>query len=548
MIPGRFITALGWAILVIIGCGIAATRLPAQDTSVTITIDAAANRHAISPLIYGVANASSTQLAELNAPLHRLGGNHTSRYNWQANAYNRANDWYFESVGEPTAVAGESGDTFVANANAAGAQPMLTIPMQSWVARLGSNRGNLSSFSIAKYGAQTGRDTQFMPDAGNGVRSGGAFVTNDPSDANVAVNSAFQQAWVRHLVDRWGGAAHGGPRYYILDNEPGLWHSTHRDVHPDGATMEEVRSKMIEYGTAVKAADPDALIVGPEEWGWLGYIYSGHDEQWADKFGWGSALPDRSGHGGSDYLPWLLDQLRQYNADTGRHVLDVFSVHYYPEGGVAGSDVSSTTQLLRNRSTRSLWDPNYRDESWIAAKISLIPRLREWADGHYAPGTPIAITEYNWGAETHISGAIAQADVLGIFGREGLDMATRWGTPNSSTPTFKAIKLYRNYDGHNSAFGDISVGTVSPNPDEVAAFAALRSSDGALTVMVLNKSLSVSRQVTLNMAGISSSVAHRWQLTADNTLTQLADLNAAAGTVVDVVPRQSVTLFVLSPK
>ena len=88
-------------------------------------------------------------------------------------------------------------------------------------------------------------------------------------------------------------------------------------------------------------------------------------------------------------------------------------------------------QLRRNRSTRSLWDPNYVDETWINDRVQLIPRLKNWVDTYY-PGTTIGITEYNWGAENHINGATAQADIFGIFGREGLDMAARWTTPAST--------------------------------------------------------------------------------------------------------------------
>ena len=88
-------------------------------------------------------------------------------------------------------------------------------------------------------------------------------------------------------------------------------------------------------------------------------------------------------------------------------------------------------QLRRNRSTRSLWDPNYVDETWINDKVQLIPRLQNWVNTYY-PGTPIGITEYNWGAENHINGATTQADIFGIFGREGLDMAARWTTPDAT--------------------------------------------------------------------------------------------------------------------
>src|ERR1700687_1284555 len=101
----------------------------------------------------------------------------------------------------------------------------------------------------------------------------------------------------------------------------------------------------------------------------------------------------------------------------------------------------------------------------------LIPRLRNWVNTYYDADTPIGITEYNWGAEPYINGATAQADILGIFGREGLSMAARWTTPDASMPTYKAIKIYRNYDGNRSTFGDVSVSAIVPNPDNVAAFA-----------------------------------------------------------------------------
>jgi len=44
--------------------------------------------------------------------------------------------------------------------------------------------------------------------------------------------------------------------------------------------------------------------------------------------------------------------------------------------------------------------------------------------------------------------------------------------------------MYRNYDGNKSTFGDMSVAAVGPNPDNVSAFAAQRTSDGALTALL----------------------------------------------------------------
>jgi hypothetical protein len=478
--------------------------------------------------------------------LNRNGGNNTSRYNWQVNADNRGNDWYFESIGDSSAVAGERGDTFVANARAAGAQAMLTIPTIEWIARVGASRTKLASFSIAKYGAQSGNDWQWFPDAGNGTRTNGQVITgNDPNDANVPSNSLLQQAWVQHLVSRWGTSASGGLRYYILDNEPSIWHSTHRDVRPTAPTMDEIRDKLVDFAGKIKAVDPSALVVGPEEWGWSGYFYSGFDQQYGSLHGWGS-LPDRNNHGGADYLPWLLAALRQNHTATGTRLLDIFTVHYYPQGGEFSDDVSNAMQLRRNRSTRSLWDPSYVDETWINDRVQLIPRLRGWVNANY-PGTGTGITEYNWGAENHINGATTQADVLGIFGREGLDLAARWTTPANTTPTYNAIKMYRNYDGQKSTFGDASVTASVPNPDALSAFAARRSSDGALTVMVINKALSGATSAAINIANFQAAGSAKvWQLTSANVISRLPDAAVGGGTVSATLPAQSVSLFVFA--
>jgi PKD repeat protein len=518
----------------------------ADNPAATIQVDANANQRTIDPRVYGLAFATPAQLQDLNVPLNRWGGNNTSRYNWQQNADNRGFDWYFESIAYSSATAGAEADQFISDSKAGGAQPMMTIPTIGYVAKLGANRGKLASFSMAKYGAQTDADWQWMPDAGNGVSSatGKNITNNNPNDASILVDSLFMKSWAQQLVTKWGGANNGGLRYYILDNEPSIWFSTHRDVRPVGRRMEEVRNDILDYGARVKEADPNAIVVAPEEWGWSGYIFSGYDQQYGANNGW-SNFPDRAAHNNMDYLPWLLDQLRQNNQATGKRVLDLFSVHYYPQGGEYSNDTSSTMQLRRNRSTRSLWDPNYTDETWIADKVQLIPRLRSWTNSYY-PGTQVAITEYNWGAESHMNGATAQADILGIFGREGLDAAARWTTPATTTPAYKAIKMYRNYDGNKATFGNVSVAATGPNPDNVAVFAARRSGDNALTVMVINKYLANNTPVTINLANYAASgTAQRWQLAA-NAISRAADVTLNGTQLSASLPPQSVTLFVLN--
>jgi PKD repeat protein len=526
----------------------AVTVLHAQNASVTIAVDVATNRKPINAAVYGVAYATTAQLQDLNAPLNRYGGNNTSRYNWQLNADNRGADWYFESIGESSAIAGQRGDDFVLSTRGAGAEPMITIPMIEYVAKLGSSRSKLASFNSNIYGAQDDCDWQWFPQACNGMKGGQPVTGNNPLDANVLNSTTLEAAWVSHLVQRFGTAANGGLKYYILDNEPSIWHSTHRDVWPTGATMEQVRDSMIAYSGAIKNVDAAAQVVGPEEWGWSGYVFSGYDQQYGSQHGW-SFMPDRAAHGNMDYLPWLLQELKSRSEIDQRRVIDAFTVHYYPQGGEfwPPNDVSSSMQLRRNRSTRSLWDPNYTDETWINDKVKLIPRVRSWVDTYYYAGTPIGITEYNWGAESHINGATTQADIYGIFGHEGLDFAARWTTPDAATPTYKAMKMFRNYDGNRSAFGDTSVSATSTaNADNLSVFAAERTGDHSLTVMVVAKVLSGATPVTVNLSNYTpAESAQVWQLTAANTINRLADVAVSGQSLATSVPAQSVTLFVI---
>lgn len=523
--------------------------IPGTNATVAITVNAQANRNPISPLIYGVAFATSNELSDLNFTMNRSGGNNETRYNWQLNAHNLDADYYFESYPDSSAVPGATADAFVANSRNGGAQPMMTIPMIGWAPRLGPNRSILYSYSVSKYGPQTSTDP-YLPDAGNGisVTNNTPITWNNPNDANFPTNVAFEQGYVQHLIGNWGSSTNGGVRYYLMDNEHSIWFSTHQDVHPVGPTMQEIWTKMLATASMVKSNDPNALVIGPEEWGWNGYFYSGYDQQWSgqhDDFN-AADYPDRTANGGWDYIPWLLNQFHQYARTNNLRLLDYLSVHCYPqENNVSGNAIDTATELLRNESTRVFWDTNYVDPSWINSIIMLIPRLKNWAATYY-PGTRIGVTEYNWGAEPYINGATAQADILGIFGREGLDLATRWTTPASNTPTYLAMKMYRNYDGNKSAFGDTSIFTVVPNPDNLSAFGAVRSSDGAMTLMIINKDLSDSALISATITNFNAlGTVQRWQLTSANVINRLANLALTNGVLDDLVPAQSITLYVV---
>jgi len=547
--------------------------LPAS-AQVTITVDAAVNRHPIDPRVYGVAFADQATLQDLDLPLNRWGGNTTTRYNWAISTSNHARDWYFEVIpddeGLNDGLNGKSADEFIQPTLAAGSQPIMTIPA---IGLLPNTRARGCGFSMALYAGQMGCCVATAPDdgdCGNGLDGTWNAIKNLVNPFDVATNypSSHQGNWIAHNVATFGSAATTGVKYYAIDNEPGLWDSTHFDIHPNPSTYDEIWGKTQDYGAVIKASDPASLTLAFEEWGWLGYFDSTAD--------WNASPPvttDRSAHGGVPLGPWLLQQAHAYEQTHGTRIVDVLALHWYPQGEKGttleeynpndpAEEVTNATKLLRNQSTRSLWDPAYVEQSWIQdvpapgeaqSIVRLIPRMRDWVNTYY-PGTMIGITEYDWGdgndPNTHIgaqvdpNGATAQADVLGIFGREGLDLATRWTSPPAGTNVYNSFKIYRNYDGAHAKFGEISVSGSSPVADTVATFAALRSSDHALTVMVINKDLNNAQTVTVNLANYNrTGNVQVWQLGAANTITNVATITTTP--ITFNAPAETVNLLVV---
>lgn len=532
----------------------------ADNPATTVQVDAAANRRPINPNIYGVNWAETQDLVALNAPLNRSGGNANSRYNWQLDAHATGADWYFETYPDSAGTPSGWVDSFVDKTRAAGngAEPMVTMPMLDYLANLGPGRTTLAGFSVKKYGAQE-RTDPWNSDAGNGISAatGKPITGNDPNDTGVPNTPAIQKAWVQHLVAKYGPATSAtGIKYYILDNEYSVWRATHRDVHPDPVTYDEIWEKIVAYASAIRAVDPTAKICAGEEYSWFAMYYSGFDQA----NGTSAANSDYNTHGRVYFYPWLLQKIRAHKEQTGVQLVDVITVHGYADG--PADDDQPATQLQRNRQTRILWDPAYQDPFWYGdigiegrsgRIVHWLPTLKKWVD-QYCPGLQIGITEYNWGNETNLNGATTQADVLGIYGREGVDLATRWGVAKKwdSNPTLYyvthlASQIYRNYDGKNSTFGDISISTADANPDKLSAFAALRSADGALTVMVINKQQG-STPVTVNLANFTAgAAAQAWQINsaAQKEIARLADVAVAGNALTTTVPSQSITLLVV---
>ncbi len=319
-----------------------------------------------------------------------------------------------------------------------------------------------------------------------------------------------------HIAGRVGAAGAGGVRFFALDNEPDLWNSTHRDVHAAPLSYDEIWQRTVDYASAIKAQDPDALVTGPVPWGWCAYFWSALD-------GCGDGGPDLSGHGDVHYLEWYLQKAHDYETANGVRLVDYLDIHYYPQaGGVALSDDEGVA-ALRLRSLKGLYDPGYVDESWIGtccgAAVDLIPRMKGWIDARY-PGTKLAITEYNWGGDAGISSALAQAEALAIFGREGVDLAARWVAPAPGSRVEDAFRLYLDYDGLGSTVAGDSVQAASASVDEVGAY-AVAGTGTRLFLLLFNKA-TAARDAAVTFPAALHWRARLWRFDAASALGRRA--------------------------
>ena len=82
------------------------------------------------------------------------------------------------------------------------------------------------------------------------------------------------------------------------------------------------------------------------------------------------------------------------------------------------------------------------------------------------------------------SGGIAQADVLGILGREGVFAAAWWDVGNGSSYVNAAFNMYRNYDGTGGKFGDTSVQATTSNIANSAVYASVDADNPNRMVLV----------------------------------------------------------------
>lgn len=492
----------------------------------------------VSRTIFGIAFADADK--DLGATAHRWGGNTTTRYNWRISSWNTAQDWFWQNIKI------DSHDVFLAKADKLGGFAAITVPIMGWVAKDSQS----ASFPVSVFGPQEKTDPNH-PDFGNGKKPDGKTLVKpgEPTRTSVKITPEDVAAWVTKMREADKKRGKRLVYEYILDNEPGLWSTTHRDVHPDPMTYDELLEKTIAFATAIRKADPDAIIAGPASYGWWEYFYStlDHDKGFTLK-------PDRRSHGDVPLLAWYLQKLAEHEKKTGVRLLDVVDVHIYPQadgvqgpdgqGGDGGGNTDRSTNELRYRTTRSLWDRDYKDESWIQDAVYLVPRIKEIIAQSY-PGRGVQIGEYNFGAEDHPAGGVALAEVLGRFALFGVSHAYYWQYPKKPKPAYWAFRAYTNYDGKGGHFLERIVPTSAPTGTSI--YASRDASGKKWAIVALNFKADKPEDASIELKGcVAPGNVKSWQYVGGEQGYLPGDARVEGTTLKAKLPPTSITVIELT--
>jgi hypothetical protein len=505
-------------------------------TTVTLTVTTSAGQRAISPLIYGV-NPGAIACDDPSArfTLCRLGGNRWSTYNWETNASNGGSELCFQNDGAlgSSNTPGEAVTSLVDEANTAGATTLVTIPVLDYVAadKLGGSAAPDCSGDV--------RDTPSYLSARfdqNVAVKGTAFVTAP----DTADDYVYQDEFVSFLKDQAGSAN----VLFALDNQPALWHLTHAPIHPDHPGYDEVVNRNVTFAKAIRDEWPEAKISGYVGYGWADFISLQNSDEGLTK---------------GTFIDYYLDGLEAASNTDGRPLIDYLDVHWYSEIYASGERViynGTTPELVaaRVQAARSFWDPTYVEDSWVASgsPVQLLPWLEQRLALHYTdyPATELAISEWNLGGGNHISGAVAAADTLGVFGREGVGLAAWVSVTNDDPFVVGAFQAFRNYDGAGAAFGDTSVSAASSDIAVASVYASVDALEPNRVVIVAINRAGNTVTATLNVTDPQTfATADVYALTsASPTPSAAPALAAGAGnTFTYEMPAYSVSVLVPKP-
>ena len=453
---------------------------------VQVTVNATTNKRAVSPYIYGTNNAfdkptqfykdAGLRFARMN------GGNNASGYNWRKKITVHP-DWYNNVYG-----ADWDGTAQYIVTNFPDMQGMFAFQLLGRAASNTNNNFNDWAFN----------QSQYWPGVGQNLAGGGVPNTANPSgDALVEGDiNLFTQPWPPDssvgILNHWFGSNGLGLNknqfvYWNMDNEVDVWNGTHDYAMPVLLSASAFADRYIELAKKARALYPGIKLCGPvttSEWQW--YKWSNENIYINGRY--------------YCWLEYFIKRCADEERATGVRVLDVVDLHNYPW-------YSSNTEALQLH--RMYYDINYDypganglktiNGGWdnSLTKEYIFKRINDWLNTHFGAnhGITTGLSEWSPGPSEPNLASVIYASHLGLFANNGVELFSPW---TWFTGMWETLHLYSRYAQ------EYSVSSVSSNENMVSAYTTVNQAADSMTVMIVNRDVQASHNVTVNLTGFSA--------------------------------------------
>ena len=467
------------------------SALFSQD--VVVTVNATDGKKIVSPYIYGrngsfsnsfgtvTSSSDITLFKEAGLRLAREnGGNNATKYNWRKKISSHP-DWYNNVYDHDW----DNLSNYIMT-NVPDMQVMWSFQLIGKVASNKNNNFNDWSYNMSQWWSGCSQNL-----AGGGVvnTSGGSIATVNgnpllytmdwPADSTTEVlNHWFGPKGIRLNSNNF--------RYWNMDNEPEIWSGTHDDVMPAQLAATAFMDKYFAVAKKARALFPGIKLCGPvtaNEWQW---------------YKWGSETLNINGK----YYSWLeyfIKRVADEQKATGIKLLDVLDIHWYP-GESTDVDVLQLHRIFYDKtydypganglkSINGGWD-NTQTREYI------FQRINDWLTLYFGAnhGITIGLSESGINSSNANVNSVLYASMLGTFASNGVELYTPW---TWKTGMWETLHLFSRYAKNQS------VKTASTLENMVSGYTTLSDNADSMTVMLVNRDLTSSHKVTVNLSGFS---------------------------------------------
>ena len=467
------------------------SALFSQD--VVVTVNATDGKKTVSPYIYGrnssfsnsfgtvTSSSDITLFKEAGLRLAREnGGNNATKYNWRKKISSHP-DWYNNVYDHDW----DNLSNYIM-ANAPDMQVMWSFQLIGKVASNKNNNFNDWSYNMSQWWSGCSQNL-----AGGGVAnaSGGSLATVNGNPLLYTMDWPADST--AEVLNHWFGPKGIGLnstnfRYWNMDNEPEIWSGTHDDVMPTQLAATAFMDKYFAVAKKARALFPGIKLCGPvtaNEWQW---------------YKWGSETLNINGK----YYSWLeyfIKRVADEQKATGIKLLDVLDIHWYP-GESSDADVLQLHRIFYDKtydypganglkSINGGWD-NTQTREYI------FQRINDWLTLYFGAnhGITIGLSESGINSSNANVNSVLYASLLGTFASNGVELYTPW---TWKTGMWETLHLFSRYAKNQS------VKTGSTLENMVSGYTTLSDNADSMTVMLVNRDLTSSHKVTVNLSGFS---------------------------------------------